>query len=110
MRRKALLFVVAMFALVSARSVSAQDLDGQARTLPKPLPEHPGNIFLAGEDVVVPLPGDWTGAWRVLDFDGRQVAQGKGPGKINLGRLPVGYYVLTAEDVPQPRVTIQALP
>ena len=56
---------------------------------PKPLPEHPGNIFLMCEEVVVPLPRDWAGPWRVLDYDGKVVAEGKGPGKINLGKLPV---------------------
>ena len=58
MRKKTLLFVVVMFALVSVTSASAQDVDGLDRTLPKPLPEHPGNVFLVGEEIVVPLPGD----------------------------------------------------
>ena len=33
------------------------------REIPKPLPEHPGNIFLAGEEVSVRLPGDRQGAF-----------------------------------------------
>jgi hypothetical protein len=68
-RGRALLFVVAMFALVSVRLVSAQDLDRLDRTLPKPLPEHPGNVFLAGEEVVVPLPRETPGPWRVAMQD-----------------------------------------
>jgi len=75
-RKRPLLFMVVMFALVSVALAFAQDVDDLDRTLPKPLPEHPGNVFLAGEEVAVPLPGDWTGAWRVLDYDGRQVAEG----------------------------------
>ncbi|NQT87113.1 hypothetical protein HQ560_10130, partial [bacterium] len=93
-----MLFGVAMFALVSGGSASAQGVDGLDRTLPKPLPEHPGNVFLTGEEVVAPLPGDWTGAWRVLDYDGEQIAEGKGPGTISLGKLPVGYYEIPRED------------
>ena len=65
--------------------------------LPKPLPDHPGNVFLVGEQVVVPLPGDWTGM-ALLDYDGKQVAAGQGPGKINLGKLPVGYYEIPRAD------------
>lgn len=91
MRKDPLVFMVVMFALVSVTLASAQDSDGLDRKLPKPLPEHPGNVFLAGEEVVVSLPGDWTGAWRVLDYDGRQLAEGNGPGRITLGKLPVGY-------------------
>ena len=98
MRKRTLLFVVVMFAFVRVGSASAQDVDGLDRTLPKPLPEHPGNVFLAGEEIVVPLPGDWTGAWRVLDYDGKQIAEGKGTGKISLGKLPVGYYEIPRED------------
>ena len=92
------LFSVVMFAVVSVRAATAQNMDDTDRTLPKPLPDHPGNVFLAGEEVVVPLPGDWTGAWRVLDYDGKVVAEGKGLGRINLGRLPVGYYEIPRED------------
>jgi hypothetical protein len=67
------------------------------RGMPKPLPEHPGNIFLAGEEIVVQLPsGD--GAWRVVDYDSRVVAEGRGAGQARLGCLPVGYYELRCDD------------
>ncbi|MGA2617871.1 MAG: putative Ig domain-containing protein [Thermoguttaceae bacterium] len=98
MRKIILLFVIVMFALVSVAPAFAENLGGTDRTLPKPLPGHPGNVFLAGEDVVVPLPGDWNGPWRVLDYDGKVVAEGKGPGKISLDRLPVGYYEIPRGD------------
>ena len=97
-RTTALASMVAAFALVSVGSVTAQDSDGTNRTIPKPLPEHPGNVFLAGEQVEVSLPGDWTGAWQVLDYDGKKVAEGNGPGKIRLGQLPVGYYEIPRTD------------
>ena len=75
----------------------ARALAASSATIPKPLSEHPGNIFLAGEEVVVPLPGDWSGPWRVLDYDGKQITEGNGRGKINLGKLPVGYYEIPRE-------------
>jgi hypothetical protein len=77
---------------------AGQDAGAPARTLPKPLPEHPGNVFLAGEEVVVSLPREGTAPWRVLDYDGKLVAEDKEPGKIALGKLPVGYYEIPRED------------
>jgi hypothetical protein len=64
------------------------------RTIPRPLPPHPGNIFLAGETVTVPAPPAGDGdAWRAVDYEGRVVAEGRSEaGPIELGRLPVGYY------------------
>jgi hypothetical protein len=66
------------------------------RTTPHPLPSHPGNIFLAGEDVTVPAPPAGDGdTWRAVDYEGRSVAEGQvNAGPIALGRLPVGYYEL----------------
>ena len=69
-----------------------------ASTIPKPLSEHPGNVFLVGEEVVVSLPGDWAGPWRLVDYDGKKVAEGKAPGEIRLGKLPVGYYEIPREE------------
>jgi hypothetical protein len=63
------------------------------RGIPRPLPSHPGNIFLAGEEVSVPLPGVTNAPWRALDYEGRVVATGEvRAARAELGRLPVGYY------------------
>jgi hypothetical protein len=64
----------------------------EARTLPKPLAHHPGNVFLAGEEVIVPMPGTRSDAWQAVDYDGKVVAEGSGAEPVRLGRLPVGYY------------------
>ena len=66
------------------------------RTVPHPLPSHPGNIFLAGETVSVPAPPAGDGdTWRAVDYEGRIVAEGwVTTGPVELGRLPVGYYEL----------------
>ncbi len=66
------------------------------RAVPHPLPSHPGNLFLAGENVTLPAPPAGDGdSWRVVDYEGRSVAEGRvNAGPIELGRLPVGYYEL----------------
>ena len=66
------------------------------RTVPQPLPGHPGNVFLAGEAVVVPAPSDaaWT-RFRVLDEAGETQGQGAREGdggRVSAGTLPIGWY------------------
>ena len=70
------------------------DAGAATRTIPRPLPSHPGNIFLVGETVTVPtLPAGDGDTWRAVDYEGRTVAQGRvASGPVELGRLPVGYY------------------
>jgi hypothetical protein len=70
------------------------DAGAGTRVMPRPLPSHPGNIFLAGETVTVPaLPASDGEAWRAVDYEGRIVAEGRiKAGSVELGRLPVGYY------------------
>ncbi len=80
--------VLLIVAVLTATSAAA----AADRSLPKPLPDHPGNIFLAGERVVLDLPAATGGdAWQAVDYDGKTVVEGRG-GRIALGSLPVGYY------------------
>ncbi|MGD0091103.1 MAG: hypothetical protein ABSE73_14390 [Planctomycetota bacterium] len=86
------------------------------RVIPKPLPDHPGNIFLAGEEAAVPLPpanDAKSQAWRLADYEGKTVAEGTAAdGKAALGKLSVGYYELrrVVDGTPQnPRVTVGVL-
>lgn len=68
------------------------------RGLPRPLPSHPGNIFLAGEPVLMAEPSAQTGAWRVVDYDGKIVATGRFEnGRADIGPLPVGWYELASK-------------
>lgn len=63
------------------------------RALPRPLPSHPGNIFLAGEHVVVAEPPGQGDACRAVDYDGKTIATGSFQGgRVDLGLLPVGWY------------------
>src|SRR5689334_19521647 len=70
------------------------------RTIPKPLTSHPGNIFIAGEVVSVPLPAGATGRWRAVDYDQKDIGQGDVEnGRAKLGVLPVGYYEISGDGV-----------
>ncbi len=62
----------------------------EIRALPKPLPSHPGNIFLTGEPVILSVPGATEEKWRVTDYEKKTVKEGSG----EIGPLPVGYYEL----------------
>lgn len=64
-----------------------------SRTIPHPLPSHPGSIFFPDEDIVVPAPPGEGDAWRVVDYENKSVINGRlKDGKAEIGRLPVGWY------------------
>ncbi|HEY5912307.1 MAG TPA: hypothetical protein VJA21_17025 [Verrucomicrobiae bacterium] len=87
-----LLFKALILAPVLASSSTAQQ---PSRTIPSPLAGHPGNVFLAGEEVVLSVPHSRAGPWRLLDYEGKAIADPKpSEGRFLLGRLPVGYYEL----------------
>jgi hypothetical protein len=68
--------------------------------IPTPMDDHPGNIFVSGEDVSVPLPSDSGDHWKAVDYDGRVVARGDvRNGHADLGKLPVGFYSVQAGGV-----------
>ncbi len=77
-----------------------------ARTIPRPLPEHPGNIYVEGEPVEIVVPPEAPNEavkWRLVDVDGREIARGElaRPQRLALGRLEVGWYrieFLTAQN------------
>jgi hypothetical protein len=90
MKRSSLwtLGVVLLAAVVESRG--AED-----KPAARPLANHPGNVFLAGEEVVVRLSAEDGTKWEAADYDGKPVAIGAVlGGKARLGRLPVGYYEL----------------
>lgn len=67
-----------------------------ARTLPSPLPGHPGNVFVQGETVALDVPTvAGTTGWRLTDFAQQTVKTGTGA-RAELGALAVGYYELAA--------------
>jgi hypothetical protein len=67
------------------------------RTIPAPLPNHPGNIFLSTEAVSIALPEKTGPDWQLFDYEHREILHGSSTdGRIMLGKLPVGYYELKA--------------
>ncbi len=81
------------------------------RTIPHPLPSHPGNIFLAGEQVSVAAPTNGAATWRAIDYGGKPVAEGRvANGRAELGKLSVGYYELAwGEGAASNRVSLGVL-
>jgi len=80
-------------------AVVAESHGAEVKPLVRPLPNHPGNVFLAGEEIVVPLAVRDGENWQSIDYDGKPVAKGTAQGgKARLGRLPVGYYELRQGD------------
>jgi hypothetical protein len=81
-------FVGALAALVSTGVSAGEQL---TRRTPEPSAAHPGNIFLADEEVTVPLPEATT--LRLIDYDGRLVRElGAAGSTARLGQLATGYY------------------
>jgi hypothetical protein len=69
--------------------------------------DHPGNVFLAGDEVRIRLPETWA-AWRAVDVDGNEVGRGNGP-EAELGQLPIGYFEVLELDG-SGRITAGVLP
>lgn len=82
------------------------------RTVPVPLPDHPGNVFLEGEEVVARWPEGLPPTathWRLLDGRHRALRTGMLPGgtrsvgsTLPLGRLAIGWYRIEFGTVEQP--------
>jgi len=86
--------------LILAVSLTLQSFGAplQGRGLAQPLTQHPGNIFVAGEEVTVPLPKG-NARWRLADYEGRSLTEPElRDGAAALGRLPVGFYRLEQMD------------
>ena len=88
---KKMLSAVVLGALLGA------GLWGQAgqpgRDIPRPLPSHPGNVFVAGEPVSIAAPPGEGETWRAVDYEGKTAAEGRvNEGRAELGPLAVGYY------------------
>ena len=83
--------------LLTAAALSAQPLrrtQPQRHRVSAPLPSHPGNVFLEGEEVSVPAITGASG-WRAVGIDESVIAKGSIPPKtatVALGKLSIGWY------------------
>lgn len=88
-------FIWVLLLLLLAVADRTRAVESAIRSTPEPLTGHPGNIFVAGEEVVVRVPAGQTPTWRVLDYDDHEVASAsQREGLVSLGRLDVGFYRL----------------
>jgi hypothetical protein len=79
--------------------LSAATLQAQAqsilRLVPTTTPDHPGNIFLAGEPIMVRASQGQAVRWRAVDDANTVVARGQvgeTSSAVNLGNLDLGWY------------------
>ncbi|MFH1499897.1 MAG: hypothetical protein ABII82_18960 [Verrucomicrobiota bacterium] len=80
-----------------------------ARPIPSAPSGNPGNVFLQGDSVRLPVVGDKAGAWEVLDLDDGRVASGRlGRDGVDLGKLPVGHYRLFIDGAPAATAAVLA--
>jgi hypothetical protein len=112
---------VLVSALLTGAPTEAEPISGTPETpirtgdrgeLPKPLPEHPGQVFLEGESASIPLPPALTTAcmhWRLLDDRQQVLRSGALPGDakdrsapLRLNDLGIGWYRLEFGSTNQP--------
>ncbi|MBM4020069.1 MAG: hypothetical protein FJ288_17415 [Planctomycetes bacterium] len=94
----------------AAACLAAQPSHAAERAIPAPLPDHPGNVFLAGEPVSTTIPVLDLATWRVTDYEGKTVAEGKTTsGRAEVGKLPVGWYDIRWGDAPEQRTSAAVL-
>ncbi|MGZ5566550.1 MAG: hypothetical protein ACXWKG_06010, partial [Limisphaerales bacterium] len=81
-RTRLILGTVSGLALLAFVAQAAQ----LKREIPRPLPSHPGNIFLAGENVIVDEPPGEVDTWRVVNYENNTIRSGEFKnGKANVG-------------------------
>ncbi len=85
-------------ALLLWASCAAASLHAGARPVPQPLPKHPGNIFLQGEEVTIRAPAGDSATCRLFDYESRMLGEYRLAGEqVNLGKLDPGYYEVLRE-------------
>jgi len=84
--------------LLFAASIIHFEAHAESRSIPHPLPSHPGNVFVAGEDILIKLPSAQT-TWKLLNYEGITLKEGRTENEMaQLGRLPVGYYEIKTSE------------
>ncbi len=112
MKRTTYLIILLLFSLVH-NAVSAETdqntidnlyraLQTIPRVIPRPAPQHPGNVFVREENVAVPVPDHSKGqlhSYRVLDDKQNAIQKNtlasskvKSSERLELGKLGIGWY------------------
>lgn len=96
--------------ILGSVGISCRSNAASVRPLPRPLAHHPGNIFLSGEEVTLPVPNKAARQWSLSDVSGSKIAAGQIEGdKISLGQLGVGFYRITWSPAAEPADTALAV-
>lgn len=96
--------VAGYLAIAAVTAVWTHVLFGAERAAVAPLSNHPGNVFLAGEEMAVHGPTNLPPTvrfWRLLDAERQVVSEGAMTGTkepVALGRLGTGWYRLEFGD------------
>ncbi len=101
--QRLLIFGLCAVLALAAAQAPAQDVRRDpyrvAREVPAAAADHPSNIFLTGESIIIKAPQEQAVRWRAVDDANNVVAQGQvGDGSARLGTLGVGWYRLTFLD------------
>ncbi|MCX6361685.1 MAG: hypothetical protein NT029_17915 [Armatimonadetes bacterium] len=89
-------WVPAAGAVLAAMTMATAAASQVRRSLPEPLPERPGNVFLVGEEARVKLPPS-SSSWRLTDYEGRTLRTVEAAASVALGKLDAGFYRLERE-------------
>ena len=65
---------ILLLPLIAGATFAAEN---RVRDIPRPLPSHPGNIFVSGERVIVAEPPGEGESWRVIDYGGNVMMEGR---------------------------------
>jgi len=78
------------------------------RDIPRPAPHHPGNIFILGEEVIIPIPAKYKEQihqYRVVDEKQNVIRENlltqskvKTSDRLDLGKLDIGWYRIEFTD------------
>lgn len=104
-------YVISLFGSTSAAVLPVDDpekgLPAIERTIPEPLPDHPGNIYLDGESVSVHMGEDIPQSamsWVLYDDQHQKIQSGEvfhagyRAASISIGKLPIGWYRMEFTD------------
>jgi len=93
-----IIFLALVTSVCSGREVPQADLNRAlqtiSRNIPSAKPQHPGNVFLFGEDLNIKIP-ESTSSWRVLDERRAVIKQGsidKTTSDLKISGLGIGWY------------------
>ena len=93
-----IIFLALVTSVCSGREVPQADLNRAlqtiSRNIPTAQPQHPGNVFLFGEDLNIKIP-ESTSSWRVLDEHRAVIKKGsidKTTSDLKIHGLGIGWY------------------